>query len=199
MDRLINCKNKKGEENLKRLFIVFMTAISLFAFSIGASAQTTSGDLTSTKAMKLALSAREHFWSVMSGHNVKVKNSTCSAKSFQYKGQYYRYFCSEFSTKTKLVKYMNEAYTLNSIDKAFKKYHFIEYKGKMAQPDADGGSLADWKNAKAKLIYQRKDVRQYQFTVPVPVDNKIVENFKQNVTFVKVRGQWQINAFDAVR
>ncbi|MEK5392783.1 IseA DL-endopeptidase inhibitor family protein [Margalitia sp. FSL K6-0131] len=184
---------------MKRIFMVFITSIALFAFSIGASAQTTSGDLTSSKAMKLALSAREHFWSVMGGHNVKAENYFCSSRSFQNKGQYYRYFCSEFDTKTKLVNYMNEVFTLNAIDKAFKKYHFIVYKGKMAQPDADGGSLADWKNAKAKLIYQRKDVRLYQFTVPVPIDNKIVETFKQNVTFVKVRGKWQINDFDAVR
>lgn len=180
---------------MKKWFASLLACLALFTFSIGASAATTSGDLTSTKAKKIALTARDHYWSVMSGHNPKVKKTTCPKGSFNYKGTDYRYLCSEFNTKTKVVKYLNEVFTLNAIDKGFKKYRFVVYKGKMAQPNADSGSLLEWNKAKVKLIYQRKDVKLYQFTVPY--GNK--ETSKQNVTFVKVKGKWQINAFDAVK
>jgi iseA protein len=189
-------KTNEGEKEMKKLFTILLTAVALFTFSIGASAQTTSGDLTSSKAIKLALSAREHYWSVMNGHNLKAKNSTCTSKTFTYKGTDYRYFCSEFNTKAKLVKYENEIFTLNAIEKGIKKYHFIIYKGKLAQPNADGGSLLEWDKAKAKLVYKKNDVRLYQFTVPY---GEKVEYDKRNVTFVKVRGHWQINAVDAVK
>jgi iseA protein len=84
---------------------------------------------------------------------------------------------------------------LNAIEKGISKYKFIVYHGKMIQPDADGCSRLNWDKAKTKLIYQRKDIRLFQFTVPLG-DTKEME--KQNVTFIKVRGHWLINTIDAV-
>lgn len=180
---------------MKKIFLLFLTAVALFTFSFGASAQSTS-DLTSSKAKQLTLSARQHYWDTMNGHILKAKNTKCSSTTFNYKGMDYRYFCSEIDTKVKLVKYLNEVFTLNAINKGFKKYKFIEYKGKLAQPNADGGSLLEWDKAKAKLIYQRKNIRLYEFAVPY---GETVQYEKRKVTFVKVRGKWQINEIDAVR
>jgi hypothetical protein len=182
-------------KSMKKIFSLVLVSIVLLTFSIGASAQTTS-DLTSSQAIKLALSARQHYWDTMNGHIQKAKDSKCSSKTFIYKGTEYRYFCSELDTKEKLVKYLNEVFTLNAINKGIKKYRFIEYHGKLAQPNGDGGSLLEWDKAKAKLIYQRKDIRLYEFSVPY---GDPVEYEKRKVTFVKVRNKWQINAFDAVR
>ena len=180
---------------MKRLVLILAAALSFFTFSIGASAKTT-GNLTTSKALNLALSARQHYWSAMDGHNSKIEDATCPSGSFDYKGKDYRYFCSDLATKKKFVKYMNEVFTRNAINKGIKKYSFVEYKGKFAQPNADGGSLLDWDKAKGKLIYQRKDIRLYQFTVPLG-DTKEVSI--QKVTFVKVNGEWLINAIDAVK
>lgn len=180
---------------MKKIFIVFLTAVSLFTFSIGTSAQST-GNLTSSKAKQMTLSARQHYWDTMNGHILKVENSKCSLKSFKYKGMDYRYFCSELNTKKKLVKYLNEVFTLNAINKGMKKYKFIEYKGKLAQPNADSGSILEWEKATAKLIYQRKDIRLYEFTVPL---DGTVQDEKRKVTFVKVKGKWKINSIDAVK
>lgn len=181
---------------MKKWLGILMASAAFLTFSMGASAQTTSGNLSSSNALKLAQTAREHYWSAMNGHNVKVTNSACPQGSFQYKGTDYRFFCSEIGTKEKLVNYMNESFTLNAIDKGLKKYRLVEYKGKMAQPNADGGSLLDWDKAKTKLIYQRKDIRQFEFTIPY---GEKVQYEKRKVTFVKVRGKWQINDMDAVR
>lgn len=178
----------------KFISLIFMVA-ALFTFSIGASAKSFSkNDLTNSQALKLAVSAQEHYWNVSIGMNTKLPHKDGEMKNFMYKGTEYRYFSQEFGTKKKLVTYMNEVYTLNAIEKAFKKYRFITYKGKLAQPNADGGSLLEWNKAKVKLLYQRKDVRLYQFTVPYGK-----EYSKNNVTFVKVHNKWLINNVDAVR
>jgi hypothetical protein len=180
---------------MKKFLSFVMVTVVLLTFSIGASAQTKS-DLTSSQAIKLALSARQHYWDAMNGHIQKGKNSNCPLKTFTYKGTEYRYLCSDLDTKEKLVKYLNEVFTRNAINKGMKKYRFIVYHGKLAQPNADGGSLLEWNKAKAKLIYQRKDIRLYEFSVPY---GDPVKYEKRKVTFVKVKNKWQINAFDAVR
>lgn len=182
-------------ENMKKILVLIMAAFMLFTFSTGVSASSNQ-ELTNSQAKKLALSARQHYWDVMNGHIFNEKDSICSNKFFTYKKTEYRYFCSELDTKKELVGYLNEVFTLNAINKGMKKYRFIEYKGKMAQPNADGGSLLEWEKAKGKLIYSRKDVRLYQFTVPY---GDPVQYEKQKVTFVKVKGKWKINAIDAVR
>ena len=181
---------------MKKFFTLLMTLVALFAFSVGASAAPASkNNLSSDKAKELALVARQIHWDVMSGGTLKP-DPKCDTQSFEYKGTDYRYLCGELSTKKSFTKYLNQSFTLNSINKAIKKYGFIEHKGKMAQPNADGGSILDWKASKAKLIYSRKDVRQFEFTVPVG-ETKTTE--KKKVTFVKVNNKWQINDFDAVR
>ncbi|RDI38516.1 IseA DL-endopeptidase inhibitor family protein [Falsibacillus pallidus] len=180
---------------MKKWILILAAVLSLFTFSMGASAKTT-GNLTTSKALNLALEARKHYWSAMSGHNPEAENAKCTDGSFDYKGTDYRYFCSDLGTKKKFTKYMNKVFTRNAIKKGIKKYSFIEYKGKFAQPNADGGSLLEWDKAKGKLIYQRKDIRLYEFTVPV---GETKEVSKEKVTFVKVNGEWLINAIDAVR
>jgi hypothetical protein len=101
-----------------------------------------------------------------------------------------------FDSKEKLVKYLGEVFTNHAINKGFKKYTFVVYKGKLAQPNADHGSFLEWNKAKGKLIYQRKDIRLYEYTVPYG-ENKAFE--KKKVTFVKVKNEWKINAIDAVK
>jgi hypothetical protein len=90
---------------------------------------------------------------------------------------------------------MGEVFTLNASEKGIKKYKFIEYKGKLAQPNADGGSTLEWDKSKVKLIYQRKNICLFEFTVPYG-EPKMYE--KRNITFVKINNQWKINSFDAV-
>ncbi|MDP4086784.1 MAG: IseA DL-endopeptidase inhibitor family protein [Bacillota bacterium] len=170
--------------------------ISLFTLGTSAYAKSSTDSLTNSLALKLALNAKDHYWSAIEGFNIKSHPSSSEYKTFTYKGIQYRYFSNEFDTKAKFIKYLNESYTLNAINKGFKKYHFIVHNGKLAEPNADGGSVANWKEAKVKLLYHREGVRLYQFTDPLG-DSKGTE--KHNVTFVKVHYKWQINNFDAVQ
>ncbi|RFU67649.1 hypothetical protein D0469_13965 [Peribacillus saganii] len=180
---------------MKKLISILFAAIVLFAFNIGASAHTANGSLTSANAAKLSSSARDHFQSFVLGYNVKAKDSKCKVSQFTLKGVKYQYYCSEFNTKAKLTKYMNEVFTLNAIKKGMKKYKIIEYKGKLAFAINDSAtSFIDWNKAKGKLLYQRKDVKLYEFTIPEVTENKLE---KRKVTFVNVKGKWLINQVDA--
>ncbi|WP_409292439.1 IseA DL-endopeptidase inhibitor family protein [Peribacillus sp. SCS-37] len=181
---------------MKKLLTIFFSTILFIACGAAASAQGAPGNLTDGKALKQALDARVHYWNVMSGHNPKVKNSKCPKGSFTFKGTDYRYLCSEFDTQKELYGYLGEVFTNNAIDKGMKKYRFITYKGKIAQPNADGGSLLQWEKAKGKVIYKRQGVKLYEFAVPVPY-SKTPEKVK--VTYVYVMGSWKINAMDAVK
>ncbi|OJH20105.1 hypothetical protein BLX88_03120 [Bacillus obstructivus] len=181
---------------MRKLFTALMAVLLILSINMTASAKTATADLAPKEALSIAKKARTHYWSTMIGHNLNNKNTTCKVETFIYKGTDYRYFCTEFNTKKKLVSYLNEVFTLNAIEKGVKKYRFIEYKGKLAQPNADGGSLLDWEKAKGKLIYSKKDVRLYEFSVPL---GETGERSKEKVTFVKVKNQWLINAIDAVK
>ncbi|PLS18292.1 hypothetical protein CVD28_08405 [Bacillus sp. M6-12] len=180
---------------MKKIVTILFSAVMMFTFTMGASAQASSASLTDTSASKLSVSARDHFQSFVLGFNVKDKNSKCTAAKFTLKGVQYQYYCSEFNTKAKLTKYMNEVFTLNAIEKGMKKYKVIEYKGKLAFAANDSAaSFIDWNKAKGKLIYQRTDVKLYEFKMPEVTANKIE---KRKVTFVKVKNRWLINQVDA--
>ena len=43
----------------------------------------------------------------------------------------------------------------------------IEYKGKLAQVEADGGSLLQWEKATAQFVKTEKNTISYRLTVPV--------------------------------
>ena len=99
-------------------------------------------DLSQKQALQLALSAREHFWNTMSGHNPKVKKAVCPSGTFEYQNLQYVYMCSDLGTKAKAVNYLTPIFTKTAIEKGFKDYHFTVSKGKLAVPIGDGDSLA---------------------------------------------------------
>lgn len=181
---------------MKKMLSVLIIILALLVSNLGVSAASKSNELSSASALKIALSANQHYWNTMNGHIPSKKTPVCKVKPFHYKGKEYRYFCNELGTKKKLTSYLNEVFTLNAINKGIKKYSFIEHKGKLAQPNADGGSLLDWKKSKLKLVYSKKDVRQYEFSVPSANKGQYQ---KKKVTYVKVNNKWLINAIDAVK
>ncbi|GIN88531.1 hypothetical protein J6TS2_49170 [Heyndrickxia sporothermodurans] len=180
---------------MKKIITAFIIGVMILSSGLVASAQKTSESLTASKALSIAKSARIHYYSALNGYDIK-SNKSCSQKAFKYKKTDYRYFCKDFNTKKKLVTYLNEVFTLNAIEKGFKEYRFIDYKGKLALPVGDGGSTLNWNKAKGKVIYKKKDVRLYEFSVPNEETGKTV---KVKVTFVKVKNKWLINAFDSVK
>ncbi|WP_057915430.1 IseA DL-endopeptidase inhibitor family protein [Peribacillus muralis] len=177
--------NKISGMLLSIIILIFTT------LSTGATAQTTSQNLSDTNALKIADNASKHFWNALHGYT----NRPCTQKTFTYKGTEYSYLCQEFNTKDKLVTYLGETFTNNAVEKGLTNYRYITYKGKLARPVGDGDGMLEWKKAKIKLIHQKQNVRSYNLTVPT-VDG---DSVKRSVTFYKSGATWKVNQFDAVQ
>ncbi|WP_458118704.1 DL-endopeptidase inhibitor IseA family protein [Paenibacillus sp. Z6-24] len=116
--------------------------------------------------------------------------SGTAAGTFTLSGQRYRYLSQDIGTHSKLLAYLMETYTKQASETFIQKY-FVQNNGKMAQLEADGGSLLEFDRATAKMISMTDTSRVYRLTVPY-VDN--IQPVKRvMVKFALVDGQWKIN------
>ncbi|PLS16079.1 hypothetical protein CVD28_18715 [Bacillus sp. M6-12] len=88
-------------------------------------------------------------------------------KTFLYNGKTYRYLSGDIDTKKEMMGYLMNTMTNLAAEQFLKKSGIIEYKGKLAQPEADGGSLLQWNLAAPKLVKTEKNTKVYRMTVPV--------------------------------
>lgn len=87
-------------------------------------------------------------------------------KTFSHDGKTYRYLSSDIDTKYELIAYLKQSMTPALAEQFFKERGIIEYKGKLAQLEADGGSTAQWAKSKVEFIKTVKDTKFYRVTVP---------------------------------
>ncbi|MFJ5963252.1 IseA DL-endopeptidase inhibitor family protein [Bacillus sp. NPDC093026] len=179
---------------MKKLF-VFLTAvmlmISLQTTTLAASKKP--ADLTNKEALHIALNAREHFWSAMSGYKI-TEHPDYTLKTFTYKGMTYNYLSKTFDTKKKLNSYLSQVFTKKAITHGLSDYQFIVHQGKMAVPVGDGDNLLNWDKATPKLVSKKNTIRTYEFTVPTLDGRKV----KRTVTYEKVQKHWKVTKIDAV-
>ncbi|PLT33157.1 IseA DL-endopeptidase inhibitor family protein [Bacillus sp. V5-8f] len=176
---------------MKRLTAILLSILFLCSLSSGVSADSSAQNLSAANAIKIADNASTRYWNALHGYISR----SCLQKSFHYKGMEYSYICPEFNTKDKLVKYLSATFTISAIQKGLTNYKYITYKGNLARPVGDGYGMLEWKKAKAKLVYQRSNVRSYLFTVPDVEGGSV----KRTVTFYKTSSGWKVNKFDAVQ
>ena len=98
-------------------------------------------------------------------------------KTFFYNGYTYRYLSSKIDTKTKLLNYLTQSMTQAAAEQFIKDRGIIEYNGKLAQIEADGGSLAQWSKATAEFMKTDMNTTFYRVTVPIG-------NTKENQTYI---------------
>ncbi|WP_313894086.1 DL-endopeptidase inhibitor IseA family protein [Psychrobacillus sp.] len=87
-------------------------------------------------------------------------------KTFPLNGYTYRFLSSKIDTKSKLMTYLTQSMTQSAAEQFIKDRGIIEYKGKLAQIDADGGSTAIWAKATAEFMKTDKNTMFYRVTVP---------------------------------
>lgn len=88
-------------------------------------------------------------------------------KTFTYKETVYRYLSPSIDTRKELLGYLKGALTHNAAVQFIKNKGIIEYKGKMAQVEADGGSLLQWSKASAEFVKEVNKTKFYRLSVPV--------------------------------
>jgi len=112
-------------------------------------------------------------------------------QSFQYKGSFYRYLSKNIDTKKELINYLTKTITPSYAEIYIKDLGLIEHKGRLAQPEADGGSILQWD--KAIVLHERTFGANKEYKVLVPVgETKGLDVFKVQLKYVKQQG-WKIN------
>ncbi|MDZ5473579.1 DL-endopeptidase inhibitor IseA family protein [Bacillus sp. 31A1R] len=119
--------------------------------------------LTSQQVVKLAANWAKTANYVQGGGNYKEGEY----KSFQYKGKTYRYLARNIDTKKELLTLLKKTLTSKEAEKFIKTSGIIVHKGKLAQIEADGGSLLDWSKASATYVKTSKNTLHYRLVVPV--------------------------------
>jgi iseA protein len=112
-------------------------------------------------------------------------------KTFSYKGKTYRYLAGTIDRKSELLNYLGKSLTPSAAQQFIKDKGIIEYKGKMAQLEADGGSILQWAKATAQYIKTEKNTKIYRLTVPL-ADTGDKEHYLVQYQYVQKVG-WRLS------
>lgn len=88
-------------------------------------------------------------------------------QTFQYNNQTYRYLSKEFETTKELMRYLKRSLTTDCAVNYILEKRIIIHEGKLAQLEADGGSLLQWEKATAQYKETTAGESIYTLTVPV--------------------------------
>ncbi|NYF23773.1 DL-endopeptidase inhibitor IseA family protein [Sporosarcina sp. JAI121] len=110
---------------------------------------------------------------------------------FNYKGETYRYMASHLDTKKELRAELEKSVTKKVAKRYMKDHNFIKKNKKLAQIEADGGSLLQWEAATAEEIKSKKNKYVFELSVPVGYTGT-VDKFKVTYEYVKKSG-WRIS------
>lgn len=88
-------------------------------------------------------------------------------KTFSYNGKTYRYLSSDIDTKPELMKYLTKSMTITTSEQLIKNNGIIEHRGKLAQIEADGGSMLQWEKSEIEFIKTNDKTIFYRVIVPV--------------------------------
>lgn len=118
-------------------------------------------------------------------------------KRFTYKGATYRYMASHLDTKKELRAELEKSVTKKVAKQFMKDNNFIKHNRKLAQIEADGGSLLQWKEAMAKELKSRKNKSVFELSVPVGYTGQF-DKFKVTYKYEKKSG-WRISKIPEYR
>ncbi|WP_187274000.1 DL-endopeptidase inhibitor IseA family protein [Paenibacillus sp. N3.4] len=116
--------------------------------------------------VQLIRAANNHYWHIANGGS-----GVGRVENVNVEGQRYRWMGSDLETKEKYTAYLKEVTTPEQSAAYWQKEvangSIREINGKLAQPDADGGSLRDWNASKATLIKDGTTQKTYTLIVPL--------------------------------
>ncbi|KAB2953382.1 DUF4163 domain-containing protein [Heliorestis acidaminivorans] len=87
-------------------------------------------------------------------------------ENFTYEGMDYRYLQGDIATRQGLLAYLSPIFTATAIEQSLQNMAIIEHEGRMAQPNADGGSMLNWEKLTLQLIDEGEKKRVYEIFIP---------------------------------
>lgn len=140
---------------------------------------------SSKEALSLFKQANLAYWHVVSGGEGKRDETL-----FTLNGKEYRYMAETLDTMEKLTDYLAKVYTPMQIEKHIKDVGFVVHHEKLAQPNADGGSLLNWEKAEIIQLNSSTTIRKFELTIPLGETND-KEVLKGELHFVPGVG-WRV-------
>ena len=150
-----------------------------------------SPSLTENEALGLFKEANNSFWYVVMGGE-----GTRNEDRFTDQDQHYRYMAESLNTLEKLNEYLGKTYTSDQVATLIKKLGIIEYKGVLAQPDADGGSILNWDNANIKETTSTSTTKKFTLNVPLG-ETKEVETLQGELRYENDKG-WRVYSLETI-
>lgn len=142
--------------------------------------------LEEEKVIKMVNDAFNKYWYVTAGG----KQQGGLIESFTLNGTDYRYLGTDLNTKSKLVNYLSESYTSDAVQAYLKRAKILEHNGKMVQPNADGGSLANYKLA--RVVESSNNGQSGKYVIRVPIGSSLIFEYS-DVEFQKTESGWKIS------
>jgi iseA protein len=176
-----------GDTKDKEYYLVNYQFVQKLGWRISAEPTMDDSVLTAEKSIQLATNYAKAATYVQAGGSYREGEY----KTFTYKGKTYRYLSSQIDTKKELLAYLKESLTHSTAEKFIQAKGIIEYNGKMAQLEADGGSLLQWHKASAELLKEEKNSKTYLFTIPVG-ETKEKQQYVIDFQYVEKIG-WRIS------
>ncbi|MEH6987521.1 DL-endopeptidase inhibitor IseA family protein [Cytobacillus firmus] len=110
--------------------------------------------------------------------------------SFPVNGMDYRYLGKDLGTKEKFIDYLADSFTEEAIQSFMAASKIIDHNGKLAQPNADGGSLLNYE--KAEIVKVKDLGTEMQFDIKVPLGNSLTFQMVP-IVFKKTENGWRIS------
>lgn len=146
--------------------------------------------ITEETALGLVAESQRRFWYLTSSGKGSNEYLTFTPEGMDVA---YRFLSEDIGTKAKLSAYFEEIHTVDAtnsfISDQFSKKLLLEHEGRLIQPDADGGSLLEWGNAKLEKMTQNDN--KATATFKVPLGDQGIETYTIQFTYQKDEG-WRI-------
>jgi hypothetical protein len=141
--------------------------------------------LEDQKVISLINEATKKYWYVMSGGKMpKGEIKTISINDSEY-----RYLGSDLDSNRKLMDYLSDVYTIDTIQTFKNRMKIFEYFGRMVQPNADAGSMMNYQLA--KVIQKKDNSTEKEFDIKVPLGNSFNSEVI-HIGFQKTENGWKI-------
>lgn len=138
-------------------------------------------------ALSLFKESQKAYWTVVSGGEGLRDQTTFTQKDMEY-----RYMAESLETKEKLEAYLGTTYSPEKVSNLYKQLGFITHNGKLAQPNADGGSILNWEKATITQTSNSTTVKKYELKVQLG-EEKEYEIMVGELGFVEGQG-WRVNS-----
>jgi|GEM_PF-4095031 len=152
------------------------------------------GILSPQTAAYLTMLGVQHYWHTSNGGDVpEGAIQTVRVPGSEYD---YRWMGRDLDTKAKYIAYLEEVFTPEQAAGYYTAQishgSLVEVDGKLAQPNADGGSLLNWTQAAVKLVQNGDNQKTYHFSVPLGEGE--VDYEERDITLRRIDGKgWRLD------